>query len=468
MKELKGAVIPLIHTHLIEGQSKVGEIEELANRIGLPLLEWQRWVLDDMMKINAEGKFIRTTAGLLIARQNGKTHLARMRILWGLINGERILAMSSNRAMALDTFRQVVDVILDHDWLLEMLKEKPRFANGQERIVFKNGGRYELTADNRSGSRGKTVDFLYIDELREISVEGWKAARPTTRATGGVTFTTSNAGDAFSEVLNELRENALSYPTQSFAWYEYSAPQHCKISDRKAWAMANPSLGHLITEETLEESVATNSVESTRTELLCQWVSSLESPWSYGTIEKTTNTELQLLPQSGTTVMAFDISPSKRSAALVAGIIQEDGKVGVGVMDTWQSEVAVDELQLAREIHAWVLKYRPRLVMYDKYATASVADRLEKSGVMVGELSGQKFYQACSDLKDALDNGRLVHSGQDEWVAQMNNVAMKTNDAGWRIIRRKSAGEVQAAIATAMVVHELTKPQSTPKIFSGE
>ena len=137
-------------------------------------------------------------------------------------------------------------------------------------------------------------------------------------------------------------------------------------------------------------------------------------------------------------------------------------------MDTWQSEVAVDELQLAREIHAWVLKYRPRLVMYDKYATASVADRLEKSGVMVGELSGQKFYQACSDLKDALDNGRLVHSGQDEWVAQMNNVAMKTNDAGWRIIRRKSAGEVQAAIATAMVVHELTKPQSTPKIFSGE
>lgn len=468
MNALKGAVIPRIHTPLIEGQSKVGEIIELADRIGLPLLEWQRWVLDDMMKVDDEGNFKRKTVGLLIARQNGKTHVARMRILWGLINGERILAMSSNRAMALDTFRQVVDVILDHDWLVEMLKEKPRFANGQERIVFKNGGRYELTADNRSGSRGKTVDFLYIDELREISVEGWKAARPTTRATGGVTFTTSNAGDAFSEVLNELRENALSYPTQSFAWYEYSAPQHCKISDRKAWAMANPSLGHLITKETLEESVATNSVEATRTELLCQWVSSLESPWSYGTLEATSDSELQLLPQSGTTVMAFDVSPSKRSAALVAGIIQEDGKIGVGIMDTWSSEVAVDELQLAREIHAWVLKYRPRVVLYDKYATATIADRLEKSGVMVGELSGQKFYQACSDLKDALDNGRLIHSGQEEWVAQMNNCAMKTNDAGWRIIRRKSAGDVQAPIATAMVVHELTKPQSTPKIYSGE
>ena len=463
-----GALVPRIHTPLIEGQSKVGEIVELAERIGLPLLDWQKWVLDDMMKINEQGKFIRTTAGLLIARQNGKTHLARMRILWGLINGERILAMSSNRAMALDTFRQVVDVILDHDWLVEMLKEKPRFANGQERIVFKNGGRYELTADNRSGSRGKTVDFLYIDELREISVEGWKAARPTTRATGGVTFTTSNAGDAFSEVLNELRENALSYPTQSFAWYEYSAPQHCKITDRKAWAMANPSLGHLITEETLEESVATNSVESTRTELLCQWVSSLESPWSYGTIEATSVSDLKLAPLSGTTVMAFDVSPSKRSAALVAGILQEDGRIGIGIMETWSSEVAIDELKIAADIRAWVLKYMPRAVLYDKYATASIADRLAMSGVAMQEISGQKFYQACSDLKDALDNGRIVHAGQEEWVNQMNNCAMKTNDAGWRIIRRKSAGDVQAPIATAMVVHELTKPQSTPGIYVGE
>lgn len=465
---LMGAVVPRIHTPLIEGQSKVAEIVELAERIGLPLLDWQKWVLDDMMKISENGKFIRTTAGLLIARQNGKTHLARMRILWGLINGERILAMSSNRAMALDTFRQVVDVILDHDWLVEMLKEKPRFANGQERIVFKNGGRYELTADNRSGSRGKTVDFLYIDELREISVEGWKAARPTTRATGGVTFTTSNAGDAFSEVLNELRENALSYPTQSFAWYEYSAPQHCKITDRKAWAMANPSLGHLITEETLEESVATNSVESTRTELLCQWVSSLESPWSYGSIEATSVSDLKLAPLSGTTVMAFDVSPSKRSAALVAGILQEDGKIGIGIMETWSSEVAIDELKIAADIHAWVLKYMPRAVLFDKYATASIADRLAMSGVAMLEISGQKFYQACSDLKDALDNGRIVHAGQEEWVNQMNNCAMKTNDAGWRIIRRKSAGDVQAPIATAMVVHELTKPQSTPGIYVGE
>ena len=66
---LKGAVIPRIHTPLIEGQSKVGEIIELAERIGQPLLEWQKWVLDDMMKVDADGNFQRRTCGLLIARQ---------------------------------------------------------------------------------------------------------------------------------------------------------------------------------------------------------------------------------------------------------------------------------------------------------------------------------------------------------------------------------------------------------------
>ncbi len=65
----------------------------------------------------------------------------------------------------------------------------------------------------------------------------------------------SNAGDAFSTVLNDLRERSLSYPPKTLGYYEWSAPQHCKIHDRKAWAMANPALGYLITEETLEDLV---------------------------------------------------------------------------------------------------------------------------------------------------------------------------------------------------------------------
>jgi hypothetical protein len=48
----------------------------------------------------------------------------------------------------------------------------------------------------------------------------------------------------------------------------------------------------------------------------------------------------------------------------------------------------------------------------------------------------------------------------------MNNCAAKETDAGWRIVRRKSAGDVSAAICLAMVTHQLLKPQSKPAIMS--
>jgi phage terminase large subunit-like protein len=94
-----------------------------------------------------------------------------------------------------------------------------------------------------------------------------------------------------------------------------------------------------------------------------------------------------------------------------------------------------------------------------------MAQRLTQSGQKLIDISGQPFYQACGELSDALSNLRLIHQGQPEWIASMNNAAMKTNDSGWRIIRRKSAGDVTIAIATAMCVHMLSKPISVPQIY---
>jgi hypothetical protein len=49
----------------------------------------------------------------------------------------------------------------------------------------------------------------------------------------------------------------------------------------------------------------------------------------------------------------------------------------------------------------------------------------------------------------------------------MNNVAAKTNDSGWRIVKRQSAGDISAPISAAMIVHELLKPLSVPQIIAG-
>jgi phage terminase large subunit-like protein len=465
-KPILGHKIPRIHTPFLKGESRAQEVADLAEKIGMPLLEWQRFILEDMLKIDSEGQFQRKTLGLLIARQNGKTHLARMLILAHLFlwDTKMIIGMSSNRNMALDTFRQVANAIEDNEFLKTMTKQV-RYANGQESITTLKGNRYQIVAATRDGSRGLSAGFLFIDELREISEEGWKAARPTTRATGGQTLTCSNAGDAYSVVLNDLRERALSYPSPTLGWYEYSAPAHCKIDDRNAWAMANPSLGTLIDEPTLEEAVATNPINNTRTEMLCQWVDSMTSPFTTSMITDTSDSTLQITP-GGNIVFAIDVSPSKQSGALLAGKLnQATGKIELGLMQLWTSDVAIDDLKMAADVHAWAQKFKPRVIMYDKYATASIAQRLQQSGQKMEDCSGQSFYQACGEILDAFVNVRLVHSGQKELTESWFSVGAKTNDAGWRIVRRKSAGDVTSAICSAMIVHYLTKPQSTPQIY---
>jgi len=465
-KPLLGAVKPRIHTPFLKGDSRLQEVSDLADRIGMPLLDWQRLVLEDMLRVDAKGEFKRKTMGLLIARQNGKTHLARMLILAHLFlwDSKMVIGMSSNRNMALDTFRQVANAIMDNDFLKDQVKQI-RYANGQESITTLKGNRYQIVAATRDGSRGLTANFLFIDELREISEEGWKAARPTTRATGGQTLVCSNAGDAYSIVLNDLRERALSYPSPTLGWYEYSAPPHCKVDDRNAWAMANPSLGKLIDEETLEEAVATNPINNTRTEMLCQWVDSMTSPFTTQMVTDTSDSNLQITP-GGNIVFAIDVSPSKRSGALLAGKLnQATGKIELGLMQLWTSDVAIDDLKMAADVHAWAQKFKPRVIMYDKYATQSIAQRLQQSGQKMEDCSGQSFYQACGEILDAFVNVRLLHSGQKELTESWFSVGAKTNDAGWRIVRRKSAGDVTSAICSAMIVHYLTKPQSTPQIF---
>jgi phage terminase large subunit-like protein len=466
-KALRGATKPRLSSIPLKGKTKLDDVKELAEILKMPLMPWQEHVLKDMLTVDAKGMWVRKTNLLLIARQNGKTHLARMLILAHLLkwDSRNVLIMSSNRSMALDTFRQVAQALESNDHLKGFVKQI-RYANGTESIEMLDGRRLDVVAATRDGSRGRSADFLYIDELREISEEGYRAAIPTTRARpNSQTLLTSNAGDAFSLVLNGMRERALENPPKSFGFYEYSAPQYCKITDRSAWAQANPALGYTITESALEETVATSPIENIRTEMLCSWIDSLSSPWPHGILEETSDSSLTI-PAGGYTVFAFDVSPSRRNASLVAGQILPDGRIGVGILQTWESQVSVDDLKIAVDIKAWADQYRPRQICYDKYTAQSIADKLANSGQITQDISGAAFYQACGDLLDSLVNHRLVHAGQENWVQQMNNCAAKTNDSAWRIVKRKSAGDVSGAIATAMVVHMLYKPQQVAAIYT--
>jgi phage terminase large subunit-like protein len=471
---LRGATEARVHSPLLKGASRYKEILDMVERLKMDkLMPYQEWVLKDMMSVDKKNKYRRKTCLLLVSRQNGKSHLGRVRVIWGMFYGDekKVIIMSANRATSLMLFREIAWIIESTPELKAMTKAI-RYANGGERIELLNGATLDVISDNSSSPRGRTADFLWIDEIREISEDGYKAAVPVTRARANAqTFLTSNAGDHFSNVLNSLVERAKDYPPETYGYYEYSAPQYCKIDItsesfwRQAVAPSNPALGYTITKESIEEAIATNPIEQTRTESLTQWIDSLQSPWPHGILEETSDNTLEMTA-GAYTVFGFDVSPSRRNGSLVAGQLLPDGRIGIGILETYSSQMAIDELKMAASIKAWCDLYHPRLVCFDKYATQTIADRLSQAGVICEDVSGQQFYKACGDLLEGLVNKRVVHNGMPELIQQFNNCAAKVNDSAWRIIKRKSAGDISAIIGVAMTVSKLMLPAPKPQIYS--
>jgi phage terminase large subunit-like protein len=472
-KVLRGALKPRLHSPWLKGETKGTQIAELAERIGQPLLDWQRLILNDMCTVDKNQMFIRKTNLLLIARQSGKSHLARMRCLAGLFMfGEKdILIMSSNRAMAMKSFNIMADIIERNDWMRSQLKDGDpkkgiRRTNGDERIILANGAQLEVAAATSDGARGRTADFLWIDELREVSSAAMDAAKSVTLARmNSQRLFTSNAGDAYSTELNSLHEACKNYPPKSLGYYEYSAPDFCDIWDKNAWALANPSMGYLISVEAIEETIASSTADAARTETLCQWISALNCPFSTEILENSSDSTLEMAV-GAYTVFGFDVSPSRRNGSLVAGQLLPDGRIGIGILETYSSQVAIDELKMAASIKGWADIYKPRLVCFDKYATQTIADRLSNSGVIVEDVSGQQFYKACGDLLEGLTNLRVVHNGQKSLIEQFQNTAAKQNDSAWRIIKRRSSGDISAPISLAMCVSKLMIPAPKPQIYT--
>lgn len=471
--KLMGALKPRLHTPWVGGESRVNEIIELAERIGQPLLDWQKLILTDMSAVDENNMFVKKSALFVCARQSGKSHMLRMRALAGLFcfNEQNILIMSSQRQMASKSLEIMAGIIERNDFLLSQVRggtiEKAyRRTNGNERIILETGAEIKVVAATIDSSRGLTADMVWIDELRDVGVEALDASKSTTLTRpNSQRFYTSNAGHKDSVVLNEMRDRSLNKPPKTVGYYEYSAPDNCDIWDRSAWAAANPSLGTLITEDAVEEIIATSTYVAAMTETLCKWVGTDTSPWTPGSWEECADPDLIMNPGMYS-MFAFDIEPhARRHASLVAGAILPDGRIGLSLVKTWESDRAIDELKIAVDIKNYCMEWMPKLVLYDKYTGQAIADRLHNSGVVVGDCSGSLFYTACSTFKDAIDNRRVVHGNQEALNEAMDNVAAKSNDSAWRIVRKKSSGSVAAPIGMAMLALHLTKPVSEAKVY---
>ena len=283
--------------------TRVIELGHLADQIEMPLLDWQKYFLNEALKVDDQNNFVYRQALLICARQNGKSHLVRMRILAGLyLFDEKLqVATAQNRDQSLEQFRKVVEAIENYDWLRKKVKHITR-ANGREEIQLleKYGGhRYKIIAPNSSGARGLTADVTYIDEVRQHKTfDSYSALQFTTQTRkNSQSFYLSNAGDHTSVVLNTLRQRALDKIENNFddplLFMEWSARPDRKLNDVEGWQEANPALGRTITYESIKAGL-NSPPEIFQTEVLSQWVETMNSAFPAGLFNQLVQPNLTL------------------------------------------------------------------------------------------------------------------------------------------------------------------------------
>ena len=459
-----GSAIPRIHTPFNPDQpSRGSELIDLAKEIDEPLLPWQEFVATNAHKVKPDGRWQYPQVGILVARQNGKSHLMRMRILAGLILWDEPLQIVAAHKLhiALEHFNQIVDVLENHDWLAKQVK-KIRRVNGQEEIQMLSGNRLRVVASNSAGRGLAKVSTAMLDELREYKDNnGWSAISKTQLASQNPQlWGISNAGDDTSVPLLNLRERGLQTvggQSDSVAWFEWSAPLGCRVDDWEALAAANPALGHTIHPDNIEAMLKEDEA-IVRTEILCQFLNTMQSPWPIDAWQNCADPEFTVDPNKQV-FAAFDVTPRRNHASLVLGQVLENGKIGLSLVQTWETETSLDDLSLANGIAEWVRKFEITEVAYSKNTASNVASRLQAAGIQTRDIDGRLFAQSCDELLSAMTNKRIAHADQSEFnkhIVSCARIPFAGGD-GWVIGRRASNAVVNGAVAAAMVTHLASK-----------
>ncbi len=441
-----------------------------------PLDPWQQWLVIHAGELLEDGRPRFRKLLILVARQNGKTHLLRtLATYWLFIERQKlILGISHNLSRAKEPWTQVGYTAKSIPDLNQNL-DRIFLRTGEEAIVTTWGGRYMLSAANSGASRGLSVNRLIVDEVREQhTLDAYSAAVYTMQAQPGAqAFFISNQGDIRSVVIDKLRDEALSGENERTGLFEWSAPDDCELDDVEALAMANPNMGYRIDPDDLirdarANKLATDEVQASfRTEVLCQRVNLLNpavnaAAWSRSLLPG-------LLPES--VAVCLDVSPDREHVTVVAAGILSDGSARVERVGAYSGATAVDDCR--RELPGLVAKVKPRVFgWFPSGPAAAMAADLEKkrgqripwppSGVKLEEIRGG-LPAVCMGFSEFVVAGKVVHSGDqllDEHIGQ----AEKRNrgDGTWVFSRQKGSKHCDAAYATAGAVHlaRLLTPRS--------
>ena len=453
---------PLFATSRAPGLgSWADRVMALAEALGEPLFPWQGDVLDQWLEHDDAGRLTRLSAGLVVPRRNGKSHLIAYRILAGLLllGERRVLYTAHSGQLAQEMYRQVIG-LLEHDLIKPHLPGRPYMSEGRERIEFENGSRFWVRSRRHGDTvRGLEADLLIIDEALFLTNDQLSALTPLLAkgiAQGrGQMILTSSAGDQAAATLARFAatgRQAAGRSDQPLAWHEWAAPEGSDITSPETWALANPSLGDIVPEQYLAGQLEYLSPEAFAREHLGVWGSTRRLP----AIEPAAWNALAAEERPdgvGGAWLSFDVSVDLKAARVLLFRPTPLGRLAVSCEASWDGDKEIQLESFAEELLGLCRKHDPETVGYSRRTGEFVARKLEADGYQTKALPPGIYANACMALESAVASKQIIHDGHPSVAEDLGRAVRKpfSDGTGWTFVRDSTAGgPIPAAVALAV------------------
>lgn len=421
MAERRGNQNPRVRIEPIRASSEGENAADLLAAYGFELDPWQRTVLDSWLGVDTRGKYVTTTAGLSVPRQNGKNAVVEAREFYGLlVNGEKILHTAHQVKTSKKAFHRIEELFTD-DSHPELQAEilRIRRTNGEEAIELRNGGSIEYSARTRGASRGFAgISLVVYDEAQELQDEQVEAIMATlaASATGQrqLIYTGTPPGpNCPGTVFQRIRRSTLDSPSEHTSWHEWGvdagSADDIDTADRALWYECNPALGIRLDEDFTAEEQITLSPDGFARERLGWWSPVLDcfdhpissNAWSMTTTEQAP-TDFKKL------AYGVRFTPDGRSVSLAAAATTTAG-VHVEFMRTEPTVAGIGWLVdwlVARKGKAAAVAIDGRADATD-LAQQLIGAGMPKQAVMVART--QDAITADAMLVNAINDNTLTH-----------------------------------------------------------
>lgn len=443
-----------------------------AKALGTPLMPWQRQVarVASERLPEDETRFRYPLVVLTVPRQSGKTTLMRA------VLTQRSLMNPNRRAFY--TAQTGKDASARWNDLVKQIEQGPlaryvkkRMAAGSQSLTFPNGATISPFAPTAKSLHGYTPHDVMLDEIfawDEAQGEDLMGAIKPAQITlkDRQLWLVSTMGTKESEFLHrwvDAGRQAVGDPEANVAYFEWSLDDGLDPYNPENWGF-HPALGHTITMDSLVEASESHS----RGEWMRAYMNRRSmTADSFIDPEKITAAFGEHEPPAWANVaVAYEADPQRRRAAIWASWIID----GVQHLHVVRSEEGVE--WLAPEVARIYDEERPMSISADDAGTTrSVTEDLQllttrrrgSAGVAVDTLATRDFATACSELKAAIEENRVVIGESQALRDSLDAVVTRPLGESWAISRTKSTAPVCDAIAAAVALRAAKQTRSAPK-----